>query len=491
MNLPSDTKDWNELLARLARGHVLVAGDLILDHYIHGRTDRTSPEAPVPVVLYEREYLIPGGAANVARNVAHFGARVACVGVVGDDDSGRLLCQLLAAENMECSGIVCSPDRPTTVKTRIISHNQQMLRLDRESSAELSPQTEAAVLESVARLLPDCTAVVVSDYAKGLLTPRVLERLLGLAQASGVPLFVDPKGRDYARYRGAFALTPNAREAAEAAGVDTETDSGIAEAARRIHEVTQCEWVVITRGAKGVALYHAGDEPIYVPTLAREVFDVTGAGDTFIAFLALGVGVGLEMRLAAHIANVAAGIVVGKVGAATVSRAELLAACAPVAVSRKLVAAEDLRELGERLRRAGKRIVFTNGCFDFLHAGHVALLQEAKRLGDVLVVATNTDEMITRLKGAPRPILKQRDRERLLAAIEAVDHIVVFADETPHRIIEQLRPDVLVKGRNYRLEQVEGHEVVERYGGQVVLLETFEAISTRELVDRHQKHSRT
>jgi D-beta-D-heptose 7-phosphate kinase/D-beta-D-heptose 1-phosphate adenosyltransferase len=466
---------------------LLVVGDLILDHYVYGRTERTSPEAPVPIVVFEREHAVAGGGANVARNIAEFGAQAVCAGIIGSDAAGKQLRQLLEHAHIDCSGVIEIVERPTTVKTRIVSQNQQMLRLDKECVAPLEAVHEQTLLERIASTLSQCAAIILSDYAKGVLTPRVLRETIALARQHGVPVFVDPKGRNYSRYRGAFAITPNAREATEASGHDTSTEQGIAAAAEKLWEMTQSNWIVITRGALGVALCARDQTPLMIPTLAREVFDVTGAGDTFIAFLALAVGAGFDMAEACALANAAAGVVVAKVGAATVRPEELLALLTPSSVNRKLVAQRDIAELGERLRHAGKRVVFTNGCFDFLHAGHVALLHEAKRLGDVLVVAINTDEAITRLKGAPRPILKQGDRERLLSAIEAVDYIVVFEEDTPHELLRALRPDVLVKGRNYERQQVEGHEIVEGYGGQVVLLDTLEAISTRELIERHRE----
>ena len=474
-----------ELLQHIRKQSILVVGDLILDQYIYGKTERTSPEAPVPVVLYERERVVAGGAANVARNAACFGCRVSCIGVIGEDRGGEQLLSLLKEDGIHCESIIRVPGRPTTIKTRIISQNQQILRLDREVTQPLPGSLEDRLCETVGRALHDFGAIVVSDYAKGLLSDRLLGELFAHASQSNKPVFVDPKARDYRRYRGAFAITPNAREAAEASGIATDSEEGTLRAAAAIREVTGCQYVIITRGPKGVAVVGPDNSPLFVPTRAREVFDVTGAGDTFIAFLAMSIAAGLPIETAAQLANAAAGIVVGKVGAATVSFEELLSTLQPETVNKKLVSPTDLHELGERLRASRKRIVFTNGCFDFLHAGHVALLQEAKRFGDVLVVAVNTDNMITKIKGAPRPILKLPDRLRLLSAIEAVDYIVPFDEETPHTLLSELRPDVLVKGRNYTLDQVEGREVVESYGGSVVLLETMEAFSTKALIDRH------
>ncbi|AXA36220.1 MAG: D-glycero-beta-D-manno-heptose-7-phosphate kinase [Candidatus Hydrogenedentota bacterium] len=477
-------REEGEILQRLARTRLLVVGDLICDHYIRGVTERTSPEAPVPIVVVREEHFVPGGAANVARNICHFGAQVKLVGVVGQDDWGRRILESLGQLGADCSAVLCVPDRPTTIKTRILSHNQQMLRVDREETSPLSPQTEQELIDRAEELLSGCDAVILSDYAKGVLTSTVVTRLIEAARRQQIPLFVDPKGRDYRRYRNAFGLTPNAREAAEASGAETSTLQGLLEAAHTIRQTTNCDLLVITRGADGLALFYKSEAPELIPSVAREVFDVTGAGDTFVAFLAMGIGARLAPSEAARIANAAAGIVVGKSGAATVSQEELSMAISGDTSLRKTCHVAALRELGESLRRAGKRIVFTNGCFDFIHAGHVAMLQQAKALGDVLVVATNSDETIHRLKGAPRPIIKQRQREKLLAAIEAVDYVVVFEEPTPHKLLELLRPDFLVKGRNYSHDEVEGWEIVESYGGKVVLLDVIEDISTRKLVER-------
>jgi D-beta-D-heptose 7-phosphate kinase/D-beta-D-heptose 1-phosphate adenosyltransferase len=471
-----------QLVDRLAEGRILVVGDLILDHYVFGSSERISPEAPVPVVLHEREESIPGGAANVARGVVAAGGRAVCIGVTGSDSDGRLLCERLANIGVDCDRVLALPGRPTTTKTRIVSHGQQMLRLDRESTAPLPSEAERALGDACCEAMPGCGAVILSDYAKGVLTEGLVRRIVSRADELGIPALVDPKGRDFARYRGVHALTPNAREAGEATGIATRDDGGIAQAAAAIRGMTGCRLVAITRGSEGVTLFDADAPPLHIRASAREVFDVTGAGDTFIAILAMAVAAGIAPGDAARLANAAGGAVVGKSGAATVSPAELRAALTSDLPSRKLCPAADLGALGERLRAAGKRVVFTNGCFDFLHAGHVAFFQRARALGDVLVVATNTDGVIARLKGAPRPIVREDQRLSLLAAFESIDHIVPFADDTPHALIGALRPDVLVKGSNYSLAQVEGHEIVQAYGGRVELLDLVEGISTGDLL---------
>lgn len=466
----------------LADARVLVIGDLILDHYIKGTTERTSPEAPVPVVLWEGEEKIPGGAANVARNVTALGASAGCIGITGNDAAGADLKNALAATGVECSGFVTDATRPTTVKTRIVSHNQQMLRLDVEKTAQADAQVAKAVIEAFHQRLPQYNVVIVSDYAKGVLTADVLVHVINACRSAGVPCFVDPKGRDYARYHGAYALTPNAREAGDASGSAVTDEAGLQSAADQIQKQTDCEILIITRGGSGLAMFPRGDKPHFISATAREVFDVTGAGDTFVAVLAMGVAVGLSPHDAAELANKAAGVVVGKTGAATVEPHELAAALHPDSLGRKLIIESELAKLGDRLRGNKKRIVFTNGCFDFIHAGHIDFLQAARKLGDVLVLATNTDAVIALLKGAPRPIIKQEQRVKLLAAIEAVDYIVTFSEEKPHSLISALHPDVLVKGSNYSMAEVEGREIVEAYGGEVALLPVFEDISTRELL---------
>jgi D-beta-D-heptose 7-phosphate kinase/D-beta-D-heptose 1-phosphate adenosyltransferase len=476
-----------ENLGRIAGTRILVVGDLILDHYINGYTERTSPEAPVPVVIFEREAYIPGGAANVARNIAAAGASVSCAGAVGDDPDGERLVSSIRESGVEGEAIIQVPGYITTRKTRVVSHGQQVVRLDREMRADLAPEEEARLINAIKAAAENAQAIVVSDYAKGILTNNVLALLADVAKSRSIPLFVDPKGRDYARYRGAFALTPNAKEAFEATGFDTGNEQGLKTAAEAIFAMSDCRVLAITRGGEGVALFRRGQPPLLLPTFAREVFDVTGAGDTFVAYLAMGYASGLIDEAAASLANVAAGIVVSRVGAAVATLADVRSALLPGRVGRKLRQPEDLEQLGSDLHAQGKKIVFTNGCFDFLHAGHVAFLQRARSLGDVLVLATNSDEIIRRLKGAGRPVIREEQRISLLGSVEAVDYVVSFSDDTPHGLIRALKPDYLVKGDNYTLDQVEGHEIVREYGGQVRLLPVVPDLFTHELLAQRNK----
>jgi D-beta-D-heptose 7-phosphate kinase/D-beta-D-heptose 1-phosphate adenosyltransferase len=356
-----------EQIEQLTGLEVLVVGDLILDHYIRGYTERTSPEAPVPVVVYEGEDYVPGGAANVARNLAAVGARARCIGVVGADDGSNVLCSRMGDADVDCSGMVRLSGQITTTKTRIVSQGQQVVRVDREGVRTLAADATAMLCELVDKLGDKCSAILVSDYAKGVVCDEVLAAVISRGRRDGVPVIVDPKGRDYRRYRGVYALTPNAKEAYEATGIATADADGLARAAAVLFEQVECEVLVITRGAQGVALFEKGREPQFLQTRAREVFDVTGAGDTFVAFLALGCAAGLGAHAAAELANIAAGVVVSKSGASVVTPAELRAAMLPGRAATKLRQVSDLAKLGADLRTRGKRVVFTNGCFVFLH----------------------------------------------------------------------------------------------------------------------------
>jgi D-beta-D-heptose 7-phosphate kinase/D-beta-D-heptose 1-phosphate adenosyltransferase len=468
----------SDLLLSLSGARVIVLGDIILDRYMHGSADRMSPEAPVPVVTLRHESSIPGGAANVAINITTMGAHCTLLGMVGQDRYAEELHSLLGAHSKLDARLVPSGDRPTITKTRIVAQGQQMLRLDRENTAPAPPAVEDLLLQHLGETLPGAGALILSDYGKGTLPNRVLTGAFRLARELGVPTFVDPKGRDYQKYRGCTCLTPNAREASEATGTPVNTPEGLLLAAERLRDTTDAPAIVITRGADGLALFQKDLEPLLLPTVARDVFDVTGAGDTFIGFLALGTAAGLALPAAAALANRAAGIVVSKVGAAAVLPAELEAALeserlpAASGSGDKLVTLSELAALVAQIRSRGQRIALANGCFDFLHAGTLALLDQARNLADVLIVATNDDAGIFRLKGPGRPVLAQGDRIRRLAALSAVDRIVVYEEDTPHRVLETVRPDLLVKGAVLRPDQVEGREFVESYGGRVVLLTT-------------------
>ncbi len=476
------TTDFLTAVQNFRHLRILVVGDLMLDHYITGTTERTSPEAPVPVVLVSGEAYMAGGAANVARNVAAAGGDASACGLVGDDEAGGILLDRLVETGVEVNGVAASKDYQTIVKTRVVSQGQQIVRLDREKAGDIGGVESSEALRYLNLALSSIQGVIISDYGKGYLTDEILQTLISSCTDLAIPVVVDPKGRDYSRYRGAYAITPNSREAYAATGFSTSSEDGLRKAADAIRDTTGCSLVVITRGADGLAISETPGALNLIPTSAREVFDVTGAGDTFVAWLAMGIASQMSAEDAARLANLAAGIAVARSGPATVSPLDLRQALAPGKLGKKIINEADLAALGRQLREQGKKIVLTNGCFDFLHAGHVAFLQQAHSLGDVLVLATNTDECILRLKGAPRPIIAQRQREELLASIEAVDYVTVFSGDTPHDIIKSLQPHVLVKGANYTMDEVEGADLVREQGGEVVTLPIMHDIKTSRLL---------
>jgi D-beta-D-heptose 7-phosphate kinase/D-beta-D-heptose 1-phosphate adenosyltransferase len=455
---------------------VLVAGDAMLDEYWFGDTTRISPEAPVPIVCTRSAEQRAGGAANVALNCAALGATATLAAVVGDDERGAVLTRLLEQRGVSCS-LVRSAAVPTILKLRVLARSQQLIRLD----AEQSLASCAAELGTVfARLVGSADAVVLSDYAKGTLS-RAPE-LIAAARAAGVPVLVDPKGTDFARYRGAYALTPNRGEFEAIVGgcADEAELLRKGEALRKDLELTA---LLVTRGEQGMTLF-AGGAPLTLPAEAREVFDVTGAGDTVIALLAAGTAAGLDLPDAAALANLGAGIVVGKIGAATVSRSELTRALhMQGSGGRGLVQLPELLALVAEAKARGERVVLTNGCFDILHAGHVSYLEEAKSCGDRLIVAVNDDASVRRLKGPSRPITPLADRMAVLAGLAAVDWVVPFGEDTPAELIAKVLPDVLVKGGDYRVEQIAGADTVMRNGGEVRVLGFKPGRSTTALID--------
>jgi D-beta-D-heptose 7-phosphate kinase/D-beta-D-heptose 1-phosphate adenosyltransferase len=460
---------------------VLVAGDAMLDEYWFGETKRISPEAPVPVVRTQRTERRPGGAANVALNLATLGARVTLAAIVGADDRGAQLATLL-----QDHGVVCrfhrAADLPTINKIRVLSRNQQLIRMDHERSLETAG---GAFADLFAAAVADADIVVLSDYGKGTLS-RV-EEILAHCGTRTRRVLVDPKGVDFQRYRGASVLTPNQSEFAAVAGPwagEAEFES-LGEALRAQLEL---EALLVTRGAAGMTLFCAGEPPISLAAEAREVFDVTGAGDTVIALMAAGLGGGLSLEEAAALANLGAGLVVRKIGVAGVTPSELR-----LALHRRgsggggLVSDSEAEVLVAQAKLRGERIVMTNGCFDILHAGHVGYLEEAKGLGDRLIVAVNDDDSVSRLKGASRPINALADRMAVLAGLAAVDWVVPFSEDTPAALIERLLPDVLVKGGDYEAGEVAGGSAVIANGGEVRILRLREGRSTSAVIEAIRK----
>ena len=465
------------------KARVLVVGDVMLDRYWHGVSHRISPEAPVPVVNVNQTEDRPGGAANVALNMSALGCKVSLVGVIGDDEAGQILLRNLAAAKVHTDFQV-STTKPTITKLRVISHHQQLLRMDFEEKYSAEDSCEFAA--KVERLISDSDVLVLSDYAKGSLVD--CKRLIKLAHNAGVPVLVDPKGDDFSRYQGASVITPNFAEFETIVG-ECATEDHIVAHGESLMETLDLQALLVTRGEQGLSLLRPGLPELHLPARGREVFDVTGAGDTVIATLAAALAAGQPLPEATALANIAAGIVVGKLGTAIVSAAELRRAIIADQGAQSGIVTEDQLLLAvEDARAAGERIVFTNGCFDIIHAGHVGYLEEARKQGDRLVVAVNSDASIRKLKGDGRPINPLDRRMAVLAGLESVNWVVPFSDDTPERLLRRVKPDVLVKGGDYSVDQVVGASLVKANGGEVRVLGFVEHCSTTSIVNkiRHQ-----
>jgi len=471
------------MLSRAAGSSVLAVGDLMLDRFVTGRVERISPEAPIPVLAVERETVMPGGVGNVVANIRALGGEARLVAVVGEDAEAEHLASLLSPS--ADMGFVHDPGRPTAVKARFIAGGQQLLRADYELNRPISPKIEERILDEIERRLHGIGALILSDYGKGVLTNRILLAAIASASAQGIPVVVDPKGADYARYRGATVVTPNLKELAEAAGFSSVGDSKVEEAARGVLAKSGIGAMVVTRGAEGLSVVRMNAVPVHVRAQAREVFDVSGAGDTVVATLALALATGADLPMAARIANLAASIVVGKIGTASASGDELRGAADEVGqFGSKLKTGAALIDQIERWRRRGLRVGFTNGCFDLLHPGHLSLIRQARAACDRLVVGLNSDASVERLKGPTRPVQNEASRAEVLSAIADVDAISIFHEDTPMRLIEEIRPDVLVKGADYDIEQIVGAEFVMSYGGNVLRAKLEPGHSTTAVIAR-------
>ena len=473
-------------LSRIGQIRALVVGDLMLDEYLWGRTDRISPEAPVQVVDISREDLRLGGAGNVINNLMTLGCQVHVAGVLGDDADGRLLRRLLEEKAVGIQGVLMDADRTTSRKTRILASNQQMLRIDRESQNPISKEMEVRLADHVRSVAEGFQVILVSDYLKGVLTEGLLAEIISIGRDTGIPVVVDPKGNDFRKYRGATLLTPNRKEAQTASHIPIVDEASLLRSGRSLAEALGLEALVLTRSEEGMTLFPRGGEEIHLPTEAREVYDVSGAGDTVLAMMGLGLAGGLSLEDAARLANVAAGIVVAKVGTSTVAPGEILEVIGRrhQDTDLKIKDREVLAGILEMERQKGRSVVFTNGCFDLLHVGHVKYLQKARRLGDLLVLGLNSDDSIRRLKGPRRPLIEQDERAHILAALDCIDYLVIFDEDTPLELIETLRPKILVKGGDYSPEGVVGKDLVESYGGRVELIQFVDGRSTSNIIEK-------
>ncbi len=461
----------------------------MLDRYIWGDVSRVSPEAPVPVVRLTGETESAGAAANVALNLTNLGIHSRLVGLVGDDDEGRRLRDLIAMAGIDGSAIRTLYKRPTTTKTRVIGGHQQMLRIDMEDTSPVSADALEKLLERILQQLtraPTPGAVILSDYGKGVLTDHICQTVITTAKKMNIPVLVDPKGVNYDKYRGATTLTPNRKELATAIPFPMEDLPGLLNAGEKLCERLDLDFLTVTLSEQGIALLEPHKTPQRIPAVSREVFDVSGAGDTVVSTFAAGLAVELENMDALHLANLAAGVVVGKVGTTPINQLDLLAALTTqeaMGQSDKICSFKEATTRVAAWRNAGEMIVFTNGCFDLLHTGHVTYLEDARNLGSRLIIGLNTDKSVRKLKGPSRPIIHENDRARVLAAMASVDMVVLFDQDTPMTLIKSLKPDILAKGADYTEETVVGAAEVKSWGGQVALVPLVDGHSSSRIVD--------
>ena len=482
--------DFDKRPSDIGQQTILCVGDLMLDDFVYGEVGRISPEAPAPVLAVKRNEIAIGGAGNVARNIASLGARCIFVGLVGEDDAGREVIARMQADSLIEPSLVIDRTRPTTKKMRFVSEHfsTHLLRADWEQAGPVDADREGELIARALAALPRVGAVVLSDYAKGVLTPRLIGEVIAAAKRAGIPVIVDPKAADYAVYRGATMITPNRRELAHATRREAIGNASVAAAAAELGRIVECEAVLVTRSEEGMTLHVAGEDPVHVAAHPVNVRDVSGPGDTVVAILGVMLALGADYESAMRAANAGAAVVVGKPGTATVTISELrhrLLPASTLASEDKIVF--DRALLDVRLaewRRANLRIGFTNGCFDLLHRGHIKLMTAARSACDRLVVGLNGDASVSRLKGAGRPVQDVASRADVLAALEAVDLVVVFEEDTPLELIAQVRPAVLVKGGDYTREKVVGREIVEADGGEVMLVDLVPGHSTSGLVAR-------
>ncbi|MGK2906892.1 MAG: D-glycero-beta-D-manno-heptose-7-phosphate kinase [Desulfuromonadales bacterium] len=480
-----DRLQMEAFLTGIPHVRILVIGDLMLDEYIWGAVDRISPEAPVQIVEVKRRELRLGGAGNVINNLLTLNGQVNVASVVGDDDDGRILLRRLMDFGMAVQGVFVQLNKVTSRKSRVFASNQQIVRIDHETREDISPENEERLIAYVKSMVADLDVIYLSDYQKGVLTDRLSRAVIALGREADVAVMVDPKGNDFQKYHGATLLTPNRKEAQSASGITITDEASLLKAGRKLLHDLALEALVITRSEEGMTVFSADGET-HLPTVAREVYDVSGAGDTVFSLFGLGVAQQLPFASAARFANLGAGIVVGKVGTSTVSPQEMMVAVGLryPATDQKITSLPLLENILAGERHRGKKIVFTNGCFDLLHVGHVRYLQEARQLGDLLILGLNSDDSIRRLKGPNRPLIGEEERAHILAALNCIDYVVVFDEDTPLELIKVLRPQVLVKGGDYTPDEVVGKDLVESWGGRVELVQLVAGKSTSRTIDK-------
>ncbi|OCL89927.1 D-glycero-beta-D-manno-heptose-7-phosphate kinase [Arcobacter porcinus] len=467
--------------------NILVVGDLMIDHYLWGSCDRISPEAPVQVVNVKKESATLGGAGNVINNLVALGSKVEVISVVGDDSVANELKILLEKIGVNSNNLVIEENRKTSKKSRLMASNQQVLRYDSESVENISDESSKKILEAISKNIKSYNAIILSDYKKGVLTSSLTQNIIKIANENKIKVLADPKGKDFSKYKGAYTLTPNKKEAIEATNIDIKDENSLIEALKDLKEKCDLDVSLITLSEQGIAIF---DEKLFTsPTVAREVFDVTGAGDTVIASITFALSCGLDIKKALYFANLAAGVVVGKIGSATASLDEIYeyeSSLNKSSSSSHIKTFEEIEKLALKFHSQGKKVVFTNGCFDILHVGHVKYLQEAKSYGDVLILGLNADSSVKKLKGDSRPINNQDDRAYILASLESVDYVVVFEEETPYELIKLIRPHILVKGGDYEGKDVVGQDIAD----ELKLVQFVDGKSTTNTIKRIEENAK-
>ena len=467
--------------------NILVIGDLMIDHYLWGSCDRISPEAPVQVVNVKKESSVLGGAGNVINNLVTLGSVVDVISVIGNDSVANELKSLLEKIDVPTSNLVVENNRKTSKKSRLIASQQQVLRYDMESIDDINENSHKQIIQTLEKNIDKYSSIILSDYGKGVLTTNLTKEIIKIANKNSIKVLVDPKGKDYSKYKGSYTLTPNKKEAMEATNIDIKDESSLIEALKSLK--TQCELEVslITLSEQGIAIFD--DELTIKPTVAREVYDVTGAGDTVIASIAFALGNNLDIKDAIYFANLAAGVVVGKIGSATTTLDEIYEYEYSLHKSNStshIKTFDEIKTLSSKLHSQGKKIVFTNGCFDILHVGHVKYLEVAKSYGDVLILGLNADSSVRKLKGPTRPINTQDDRAYILASLESVDYVVIFEEETPYELIKLIKPNVLVKGGDYEGKEVVGQDIAD----ELKLVQFVDGKSTTNTIKRIQENEK-
>ena len=464
---------------------ILVIGDLMIDHYLWGKCERISPEAPVQIVNIDKESSVLGGAGNVINNLRALGSRVDVLSVVGDDYVANELKALLENIKVQSNMLIIEKNRKTSKKSRLIASQQQVLRYDNESIEDISSASEKEIINKLSANISNYDVVILSDYGKGVLTTKLTQEIISISNKNKVKVFVDPKGKDYSKYKGAYTLTPNKKEAIEASNILINDNESLEKAIKKLKEECELEVSLITLSESGIAIF---DDNLRIkPTVAREVYDVTGAGDTVIASIAFAIANHMKIDDAIQFANLAAGVVVGKIGSATASLDEIYEYESSLNKSNSsshIKSFEEIEILAKKLHDKGKKIIFTNGCFDILHAGHVKYLEEAKSYGDVLILGLNADSSVRKLKGPTRPINNQDDRAYILASLESVDYVVIFEEETPYELIKLIQPHVLVKGGDYEGKEIVGQDIAQ----ELRLVQFVDGKSTSKIIQRIQNN---